>query len=349
MMRNMIAANTKVFSDFDNYLQSRGAPADNAGEIRWIATNDDEEVDLKRFSFTSEHRISPSKFVSRFDDGSDQVFVTVGFDQAVESTFFQKIPMAAGLLTAVLADCEPRPVASILTVQDIVSAQDKRDSSYGGHTASDIFELFPTMLAFDAQNIDFADDAKIFFDFVLSDATKQNGWIDDKLAKSLEQLYILNLIGIPYNVLAHSLSDPNPSSLFLALYKCLESLYSRTASERIKKTLNVASDWKEISVALENDLGWRPIEAGSLESLVNLGAEREWTDIQAAIAPAFPGFVANEEATRAARLIYKLRNSVVHFRPIHSRVQLKDVDWPLLCSAMVNLVSYVYSEIFESL
>lgn len=243
----------------------------------------------------------------------------------------------------------PRPVATPLQVQNIVIAQDSRDAGYNGHDPKDISALFANIQAFSASDVSISDNPKIFFDFALSEARYTPNWVPQRLCDSLQELYTLELIGIPFDVLSRSILDYDPASLFLALYRCLEALYSRSGAERLRASLAISADWEAVARSLESELGWRPVEAGSLESLVRMGAQSEWKSISDAISPAIPGTGGRDRAMTASKAIYKLRNSTVHFRPSTSAIILEKVDWDSLCCSMVTLISYVYSDIFDSM
>lgn len=143
--------------------------------------------------------------------------------------------------------------------------------------------------------------------------------------------------------------DFDQSSLFMSLYRCLEALYAHAGANSIRNALAISAPWEEVAVALETHLGWRPIEAQSLEALVGMGDKLELMTIRDSIRPAFAGAPSPTLIRAAADYLYRLRNSVVHYRPIHSSVDHSVVDWARLCGAMSTLISYVYSEIFESI
>jgi hypothetical protein len=62
-----------------------------------------------------------------------------------------------------------------------------------------------------------------------------------------------------------------------------------------------------------------------------------------AIGEAIPKGARSE--TFVARKIYQLRNALVHYRPFHQRISLKQIDWNRLCESMALLALHVYGEI----
>lgn len=349
MARNMKAANNAVFRLLDDYASSRSMPLDSAGQIRWIETDPADRKILKEFDLSRVFKISPQKAVARFDRVPDSLFVLVGFDSEVESRWLASAEVGAGVLTAVIAEVQPQPKVSPLEVKQIVDVEDMRTPGYAGHGAKGIATLFPSLKAFYGYNLSKDEDDRLIYDFVLSETALSSNWVDDVLCTALGQLIELNLQGIPYLTVARSMLDFDKASLFLALYRCLESLYAHAGANRVRGRLGLTQSWTEVAVALEAELGWRPTEWQSLESLMAMGAVQDLEVIRDAINPAFPGDPPSDLVRAASDYLYKLRNSSVHFRPAHSIVDHSAVDWNRLCQACATLIAYVYSEIFGSL
>lgn len=349
MSRNMIAANKAIFDLLDEYAERHGERLENTGQDRWIATTDADKAILKNYALSKLARFSSTKSILRLDRTPDTVFALVGFDQAIESDWLSPVEVGPGLLTAVLSEALPRPTATALELKQVVDAQDKRDEGYDGHDAGDISELFPNVRAFYNFNVD--DDAtpQIILDFVLSETSLSDNWITPRLIADLHQLIDLDLIGVPYMTLARSMLDYDRASVFMALYRCFEALYAYAGASKIKNALNLPQSWDLIAAQLELNLNWRPIEGQSLELLMKMAAENDLIKIRDAISPAFPGDGPGDIVRSASDYLYKLRNSVVHFRAIHSLVEHDKVDWESLCCACATSVAYIYSEIFGSI
>jgi hypothetical protein len=99
---------------------------------------------------------------------------------------------------------------------------------------------------------------------------------------------------------------------------------------------------------LEEDLGWYPKEADSLHSLLRLGGEADLKRAYEAIVGK-PIDADCDIPVITGRAIYNLRNSIVHFRPAHRQLNRDAIDWGSLCSSMVYVMSYIYSDVFGSL
>lgn len=348
MSRNMIAANEAVFAVLDQYAIRAGQRLANHGKPRWIATDASDKEILKNFELTQGFRISPSRAMARFDRHPDVIFLTFGFSEGFYSPNFPAIEVGAGLLTAGLCELRPQPVASLLEIINIVEASDQETPGYAGHEASDVASLFPRAAAVLGINLAPSESWRAIFHLCLCEASCSDSWIEGQLAKDLDLLFTLDLLEVPYRILSRALFDVDPASLFLALYRALEFLYVYTSASKLKDKLGLTQDWSTIGAALEEDLGWYPREADSLHSLLRLGSEADLKRAYQAIV----GKPIEENCdipVVAGRAIYNLRNSIVHYRPTHRQLDREAIDWSSLCSSMVYVMSYIYSDIFGSL
>ena len=48
----------------------------------------------------------------------------------------------------------------------------------------------------------------------------------------------------------------------------------------------------------------------------------------------------------AARKIYQMRNSLVHYRSAQRKIDHRNVDWNRLCKSVADLVYHIYSAVF---
>lgn len=152
---------------------------------------------------------------------------------------------------------------------------------------------------------------------------------------------------IPYRVLCRSIFDSDKSSFFLALYRCLEALYSYSSSHSLASALDLKTSWDEIARALEDNLGWHPREEDSLTRLTKFSSA---VDLKA-ILEEFSDLDLPEEFellnNRASKAIYKLRNSIVHYRPAQHKIEMDTINWEKICRAMVGIVVDVYEAVFS--
>lgn len=347
MSRHMKTANAEIFSALDHYCASHNLELKNAGTPRWIASNSQDRSFLLYAKLEVILNFGQVKRISVFSHGDFHYIISIGFEEYVGYPGIDRIDLNAAIVTVALSELRPRPSAGAFQVKDIVEFSDKiTDVNYSGHDPEDISEIFPKITAYRS-----ADDCiglafKVFFRFCLNECLFSHSWIESKLANSLDALCELDENRIPYKILCRSVFDGDQGTLFLALYRCMEALYSFSSAKLLRDELSSTKSWTDIAVALEDKLGWRPKEDGSLADLLKFASEVDARAISNLI-NICPRADANNVFADAAIKIYWLRNSLVHYRPVHSKIDLDKLDWNEICSAMAGIVHNIYYGIFK--
>lgn len=353
MTRNRTEANRRIFSFFDSYCRSQDSASviDNEGAPRWIKTEEEDRCDrgfLTESICLREIAFSPRRVVSIFDFDNGTYFFVVGFQWAESNDLVGEVALTGGMLSALLCETPIRPIASISEIRNIVGGLDaNQDSDYEGHDKEDIKRLFPTINVFSAENIDELDHEKIVFSLCLDEVKNGDSWIGEELSDYLYGLCSLDVLNIPYKTLSRSIFDADESSLFLALYRCLEALYAYSAATALSGKLGLNQDWPEVAVALEDTLGWYPRESDSLTDLMKHAVSHDLNYMLTAVGQNPDEYSGENRHAGAARHIYKLRNSLVHYRPAHQHLDYQEIDWTLLCCAMASSVAFIYYEVFD--
>jgi hypothetical protein len=240
MSRNMIQANTNIFRLLDVFCEVRDYRLRNAGSPRWIATNAADRELLKGAILSGFLRLGPGRSLVRFDLGPAALICSVGFDHVTAQAGLVEIDVHPGLLTTVLAETLPRPRATVSEIVDVVEAFDKdSDPGYAGHDAGSVGSLFPSIRAF--SGLDLADEEtwRIFFLLCLDEVMRGETWIEESFANTLRAIAELGSIDVPYKTLCRSIFDADPAAMFLALYRCIESLYAYSSAREIIEALGL--------------------------------------------------------------------------------------------------------------
>jgi hypothetical protein len=276
MSRNMINANKDVFAVLDRYCATRGDPVRNFGAPRWITTNAADRRIIKDAGLTERLSFSPGRSVLRLDLGTYCYICTCGFEYTSPSGGLVEVDVSAGLLTVILAELKPRPRGTTAQIRNVVEALDKdADATYAGHDPSSIASLFAPIRTFGSSNVSQDDTWRIFFLLCIQECRQGESWIDERLANTLQSICELELLSIPYRTLCRSIFDADPAALFLALYRCVESLYAYSSAQRVIAALGLQHGWEDVAAALEDQLGWHPREESSLTSLLEQAATRD--------------------------------------------------------------------------
>ncbi|MDB6454464.1 hypothetical protein [Falsirhodobacter sp. 20TX0035] len=343
MPRNMIAANVVIFELLDVAVSSGGSKIPNSGSKRWISTTPSERGFLRDARLVHLMKIGAKRLILNFEYQQHSYFATIGFSGIFETKYFEELQVNSSHLTAILSEANIPPSASPLEIIENIGGHDKdSDPDYNGHDAKLLFDLYPKIKVFRSANGIVADFWQAYFIICLEETIATGSWISQNLFESLTTMSELDSTRIPYSVLCRSIFDHDQSSLFLAMYRCIEALYSYTATISLMASLGIKSNWKTVSKQLELDLKWHPREDAALQGLFKKVGRKEIDDISSAI------FVEAEPkdtyVARVARAVYDLRNKTVHYRPVHQEADIQDIDWGKLCSAMSCVILDVYNE-----
>ncbi|MGJ4892541.1 hypothetical protein ACQR1Y_30395 [Bradyrhizobium sp. HKCCYLRH3099] len=347
MPRNMIASNVKVFGALDRFCSIRADPVRNSDQKRWIATQPAERTFLKDAILSEKHSFGLARGLARFNHETASFFFTLGFDHASPFGAFTEIDVDGGKLTAILAELHPRPRQSPALVRQYVEVEDASIPGYTGHDHTLIASLFPEIRCFVAKDIAPEETWRIFFLFCIQECRQGESWIDETLADTLQTICELEQMQIPYRTLCRSVFDSDPATMFLALYRCLESLYAYSSAEKVITSLGLSKNWGDVAAALEDALDWHPREETSLIALLTNAIEADLVSVFDSLGEQVPTNT-NDVATSAAKRIYRLRNGLVHFRPYHHGIDHGAIDWNRLCTTMAIFVFDIYYKIFRS-
>jgi hypothetical protein len=99
----------------------------------------------------------------------------------------------------------------------------------------------------------------------------------------------------------------------------------------------------EFSKELEDSTGWKPTEKDALEKLLETieHTNKElFNNLKSVIF--FPEENPEKYYKITANFIYKLRNNIVHFRPINEEENYEDTKWNIILEFCLNVVIYLH-------
>ena len=346
MSRNVIEMNQTIFTRFDEVCSANGFNLKNKNKPRYIASS---TID-KNFSANAElnnvffQHTERQAFVFRHD--GHLYFGFVGFrflDELNEYLEFQKIDLTPGMLTFLAhTKCIPHLPSEELLRDVLDIGFMGGPDAYEGHDFQQVSRLFPSINIFESQNFDLANVSASIFKFCLIEKQRDMSLLNDSLAERIVEILDLEIEELPHETMARSLFDADPGSFFLALYRCIEALYSAKVCKNIASEFDFKGDWKEVSILLERQLSWRPNEKGSLENLFSSLDEETLSNIIGAISTEQVAITASSAATR----VYNLRNNLVHFRPAtQTLADTKDIKWTELFDGLLKAIRQIYQNI----
>lgn len=334
-------ANKNVFDTIDQYCQIRDVVLKNAGTPRWIKSERNDKEFLRNGKIHEILSFSTRRKLAAISIHSEEYIVVVGFDFQENYIGLIEVPLRGGHLTLVLSELKVAPTGSVNEIRQWVEYSDQNeDQAYNGHEFDNLTSIYPRILLL--QNAEKSNPWNIFFRLALNELRFLGSWVEEGLVEILHLVAELDGERIPYKVLCRSVFDTDPTSFFLAEYRCLEALFAYTSAKTLSNALSLNVPWSSVATALEDTLGWHPREDGSLTQLLELASKADLQKISKLI-----GKYASEnenDARTAARNIYWLRNSIVHYRPSQHTVSFDGYNWNDICAVMANIVLDVYYE-----
>lgn len=278
MSRNMIAANEAAFRSIDDYCRLRGVVLSNAGAPRWIMSGRHDKEFLRHGKIEHQVSFSPRRKLVAITLRSTTYILAVGFEARDEYDDLPEVPISGGHVTFAISELLIAPIATISEIRQIVEYSDKvSDPEYNGHSPAGITTLYPPLLLL--ENVCKADPWNLFFRLTLDECRYTSSWIDNTLLEMLQMVAELDGNKIPYRVLCRSIFDVDPTSFYLAEYRCLEALFAYSSAKELSAALSLSTNWSTVATALEDTLGWHPHEDGSLTKLLSLASEADLREI----------------------------------------------------------------------
>lgn len=340
MTRSMIDANKAVFQGIDSFCRQRGVHLRNAGTPRWITSDHSGREFLMHADVLEILALSPRRKVATISWNGNNYLACTGFDAQSCGEDFPEIDIDGGHLTLALAAMQISPTATPDEVRNVIEVSDgASDADYPGHDQHYIASLFPPFRLL--HNSEGLPSWNAMFRLALSECEIVSPWMSGELATILKLVSELDQGKIPYKVLCRSVHDVDPSSFFLAEYRCLEALFAFDSASKLAAALPTDVGWEKVAATLEDALGWHPREDGSLTALLSQALESDLRQVAKAINK-YP--VRDDDVSlSASRNIYWLRNSMVHYRPSQHEVVIEDYDWNVICMHMASIILDIYN------
>lgn len=347
MSRNAKDTATAVFERLERYAADGGSPVPPGERFIFL-----EEADYKVLidSRRREHlRFGRHQAAALIESTGGEWLALSGFDadNLVQSSHIREVEVPPGLAVAMVADLEVDPSAKPLSVVDIVGAGSKNDEGYPGHELDRVLTLFPRLrlLEIDSEVAGVANFQANVLVPCASQGAHGNGWINTLLAQELSFLAEQRIAGLPYEFLVRAVLDLNPTSLFLALYRCLEATYAYAKASELARSLGVEKSWVEVAQALGNTLSWYPRHDQALADVLAMPTV-DAQDLDALALSLGRDRGTEALSTRVAVGVRELRNSLVHYGPTTRRVSILNDDWNMLCIPLARVVGSVFSHAY---
>ncbi|MEG4231499.1 hypothetical protein QUA40_05180 [Microcoleus sp. Pol11C3] len=355
MSRNMIEANEYIFKILAEFVQSSEADVPVSNNKRCIKTNTKDKEWLQELKIINKQLILPNFQTASFEFKSHKYFVAVGWQskQTIDSDeVIEFVELNAGIVTALLFElkiplsheAKPYDIADKILYDDPINSIIKYEDY---SLISNVFEPFsvyriPEDSAFIEKND--LDLIRISGFYALKNSQLIALNFSRETLDKFENVFFEGSESIPYENLLFSLVSVSWKYSFLDIYRCIERLFSIAFWADFHKNLKIEDSLLKFSADLENHTQWKPKEIDAVNKLIKDSPEEACRLLKE-----IKSFIDGTEAADCGDLVYKIRNSIVHFRPANQSINLDDKNWDMLIRASLYIVEYWYKQYDEQL
>lgn len=353
MARNMIEANKYIFRVLDNFIQSSEANLSIAIENkRCIETNDIEKKWLKNLQIIEIQPILSNFKIASFNFESKKYFVTVGwYNRDFSDEIIELIETNAGIFTAIISELKVPIIHQTNPyeiVEEIFYPSDETIIKYNYSLIAKFFEPISIYQIIEESPSPFINEGDINLIrlsgfYILKNRQLICLKFFPLTLSKFEKIFVEGAKNLPYENLLFSLVSISWRHSFLDIYRCIERLFCISFLEEFHKNLKIELSLLKLSSDLENYLNWKPKENEALSKIIN-NSPQDAINLLKEIKLFIDGKEEN-----CSDIIYKLRNSIVHFRPATEEIKLDEANWDKLIYSCLLVIDHWYSKYDEQL
>ncbi|XZN99977.1 MAG: hypothetical protein ACM65L_15675 [Microcoleus sp.] len=348
-------ANKRIFEVLDKFVQKSqvNVPVYNQN-IRCIKTKEEDKEWLKELKIIKEQPILPNFKTALFKFKNQKYFVAVGWQiqKVIDNTVIELVELNAGIVTALLFELKIslNQKASPYDIAEIFYESEEEIIPYDFSVIANFYEPFSVYQIQEDSPFFEKDDQDLirlsgFYALKNSQLIALNFYQETR--EQFEKIFFEGSTNIPYENLLLSLVSVSWKYSFLEIYRCIERLFSISFLESFHKSLSIPDSLRKFSYDLET-IGWKPKENEAINKLIDDSPE-EASELLREIKKIIDG----TEEGKCGDLIYKIRNSIVHFRletpSITLHDKLDDKHWDMLIRASLYIVEHWYNHYHEHL
>jgi hypothetical protein len=348
----MIKANEIIFKELADFVDTSkiDVPIYKKNK-RCIKTNSKEKKWLQELNIIKEQLILPNFQTASFEFDSNKYFVAFGLpNQEISEDVLQSVELNAGIVTALLSELKislNQKASPYDIANEIFYESQKKIIEYDFSVIAKFYEPFSVYLIQKNSPFISQDDINFlrlsgFYTLKTSQLVALN--FSPETREQFEKIFFEGSTNIPYENLLLSLVSVSWKYSFLEIYRCIERLFSISFLENFHQRFRIPDSLRNFSSELESYIGWKPKENEAINKLIDdspEGASELLREIKK--------FLEGTEEGKCGDLIYKIRNSIVHFRLATQSIELDDKHWDMLIRASLYIVEHWYNHYHEHL
>lgn len=275
----------------------------------------------------------------------------IEFDMLAQEGIVLTQPNEAIILAAITdATIARSPTAPLAKLEQEILFQ-QEDQVYNGHSLDELLPFFERMHFFTVQN-NSQHQGKETKDLAYLISSYDSSIINPNLHIFLSDFR--NLLSHPGCFMKQnifwSMTAAHYKHVFLELYRCLENIYSFPHAFALKNRMGLTLASYEIARHCADELGWKRKEESSLIKIFNLIPTQTLTPLITKNISDLDGnqlsFNNQNEETASkktiAKLIYKIRNQMVHQFEVDKEIHITANTWIDLIKLLIPIIDHIY-------
>lgn len=347
-MRNMIKANQAAFAHLIDILNNDFGLRVSSAK-RYFKSNFQEKDILKNAKLIKTLKLQQNLTIVSLEYKNETYITIIGLhlDNAqVDIEHFNILPLNSALLTILLSEkiINFHQGVNAIEFEDLIMHQHE-DPIYKGHLVEDFtWFLQPiTLVKIERKSILREKSLQRILCNILTtskEATVIN--FEDCVYKFINDLTLIDSYKLSFELVLNCLLASNFKFAFLELYKAIERLFPISYLKEFYYESKSTRNFIDFVATLEKITSWRPKEDEALNKVFN-SASKSSTILIMDLAKA-KGYNENHY-----NYVYKLRNSIVHFRMFHENIHHNDEEWNDLLYGILQVIHEQYFKFKEIL
>lgn len=347
MSRNRNDAMEVLFLLVKDHLEPSFTAGPELEKVRFVNGNIEETNWLTNAKIIETYAYSVDRRFGLVEFEGENYFFVIGFGEPTKTPVgLSRIDTNAGLFVALISDLEipvSRSISNEYLVENILSQHEDSDQ-YSGHDFRELVKIFPEVYIAEVTNEFFGDPSNLIQ--IASYYLASNGSLLDlpfsnECLDELIYLIATNSNILNYENILQALLSSQFKFAFLDLYRCIELLFQVVYIDETCGALGVGNQKLKFLQAIEDTLGWRPVESSALAKIFD-GTPPE-------ILKTLNDAVTNYDSNIAniGKWFYALRCSIVHLKTTHKTYEIKIGQWEPLLHGTARILRYWYQIYFR--
>jgi hypothetical protein len=331
-----------LFDRLINHAKSEGDVILNADKPRFIKRLDNNDADLMAKAEASALVVTRQIKLVQIKWKEETFFSFFGLSSNDDfPSGLWKIDLTPGTFALSVIESNTHPIADAYQIQDAIEEPETE-----GFELEDISELFPPANIYQVSEPHEFHQSK---DRLLGSMLSKT-YLDGPILLATDTMKLLSDIFesgskfIPYRNLMQGLLAISWENLFLETYRCIEQMYSAPSVKKLRDNIGSNLALYDLASRLDEHLSWRPKEEVALGKVIASCDEATISSAYQALNPR-----EQDEPEKVyivtAQKIYKLRNSIVHYRPDPDPITKSNKEWNKIICAMLEIVRQIYDRL----